>query len=560
MERCKHLTLKFLTILVVNWIFLFAPSTLDAQTYIDTDVAYSRALKTMTRVKLKSDHHFTIENERLEAVNYNGAHIAYLARLSPNGFIVVSPFEQEQKPMAISTDSSFPKLDDPAYASTMDLLYRIYLGDRIAINSNPSQSWRDPLETVELGPFVSTLFGQVNCHDADGQIINSSNLYTPNNYAAGCVAVSLATMMDYYRWPLVGKGEHTAYDNWGLSRGSYYADFEHTSYDWDLIADRYNYQNTSLAEREALSELIFHAAIALDMDFESNGSGSNVNRIPDIGSNYFRFSAKHASATSPIFWRTVDSCIVNEVPVIFAISASGNLIGHSVVCDGVRIEDDIPTFYHLNMGWWGSSNGWYRVRSDFYVSGYNVIESGVINYVPEPQMLTPELAAESDSIEVQWIFSDVITPEAYELQYKIDDDSWQSLGNNIQQNVLMFPIDEVQRSAAFRVKAKYMGQWPSDSWSNVGEFQIVSTSEPFAVNKLKLYPNPFSDNIFLQSTGDISTQGLYAVYALHENRWILKDQKLNNNLQISTQNWPRGTYVFYLIDDGKKYYATIIKP
>ena len=330
-----------------------------------TDEINNKAKLFLNKSKDEKHINLSFKNKMPLKLFNNNLFIGYEFDLLPQGFIVISPFDNSI--MAYSFENNFFNENKEASKISLDILEKISYNSKLRKNKNTAYQ-RSPVS--EIGPFVRSLFGQVNCYDANDNLINVSNLFTPNNYAPGCVAVSLATLMHYYKWPVVGMGKHTDKDTYGSSRGNYTAEFDKTYYDWANIKEKYKYQHTTAEQRKALGLLVYHAAIALDMDFEYNGSTSNVNRIPKAGANYFRYNAKYASASSPIFWKTVDTCMVHKIPVAFAISGSGG-IGHSIVCDGVRFENGSSTFHHLNMGWWGSSNGWYNVKGSFNAGGYS---------------------------------------------------------------------------------------------------------------------------------------------------------------------------------------------
>ncbi|RLD53020.1 MAG: hypothetical protein DRJ05_16905, partial [Bacteroidetes bacterium] len=303
--------------------------------------------------------------------------------LQPVGYIVVSSYGENSAVIGYSLEEDFPNENELAQHPLLAIIEGI----------NESRKHEDATKEHEevksgkgefYGPWLNTLWGQVNCHDNNGNLINVTNLYTPNNYAPGCVAISMATMLHYYKWPIWGEGNHAYTDNSGSSTGYYTANFGGTYYDWENMRNKYRNQSSTMVEREAAGELAFQCAVALEMDFEYNGSTSNVNWIPGCGDDYFRFHSFYKQESSSIFWGRLDKNMMEANPVILSISGSGN-IGHSVVCDGLNIDGD-DYFYHLNMGWWGVGNGWFTIRDDFNAGGYTTINGGVLDFIPIPIM------------------------------------------------------------------------------------------------------------------------------------------------------------------------------
>jgi len=467
----------------------------------------------------------------------------FVFQLEPVGFIIVSSKEIDNPILGFSLENnfSFDKNNIEIVSSFLDQ------------NQDRNQKVFDRIPDSEpVGPLLKSLFGQVNCYDNDDKLINVSNLYTPNNYAPGCVAISLATLLHYYQWPLIGVGEHTYNDNLGSSRGVYTANFDETEYDWDNVLDRYNYKNSTEAQRSALGELVFHAAIALDMNFEYNGATSNISRIPNVGEKYFRFNTKRVPATSFVFWKVVDSNLVHKMPVIFSISAS-NGAGHSIVCDGFKFKNG-DEYHHVNMGWWGTSNGWYRIKNGFSVGGYNKIDHGLINFIPIPMMNKPIVSSDSSELEINWVVSNVLIPEAFELQFKTDTSNWTKIADTITTNDFVFTVDPSVKEYSFRVKSEIDGKWYPDNWSNVVIYKKKSTSTVEGFEKpLMLYPNPCKDilNIELECESRVTFISL--------NGKVFYEDIHTGNTIISTENIEKGIYIVRVQNGTKSYVTKLVK-
>ena len=519
---------------------------------IPVDIATRKADIFLAKLNSDKNIDFTIKDIHPSKLIKDNTLIGYEYDLLPQGFIIISPFDIDNSIMAYSYENDF---------SSENEIYEISLNILEGINEVDQHTKSNDLITrnpaTEIGPLVKSLFGQVNCRDANGNIVNVSNLYTPNHYAPGCVAVSLATMMDYYQWPVLGQGEHIDNDNKGSSRGKYKAVFSETQYDWEHILNRYNNKNTTKQEKEALGLLVYHAAIALDMDFEYNGSTSNVNRIPGTGKNYFRFNAKYASASSPIFWKTVDSCIVHEIPVVFAISAT-NGAGHSIICDGVRFENGNSTFHHLNMGWWGSSNGWYRVKSSFNAGGYSKIDGGTINFLPVPEIYDINVNNDSTYLTAYWRYSTVLRPEAFELQAKYDDGNWNTISDSLSRDSLNITLNSFEKTAQFRIRAKLLGKYSNDSWSNTIEFKKQTSSNTDITNNslIEIYPNPFKDHFELKNNGNTPFE-IIIINSMSQ-KIVFYKKNLETTETINTYNWIPGEYIV-LIRNEKLSLQKIIK-
>ena len=346
----------------------------------------------------------------------------------------------------------------------------------------------------EVEPFLEAVYGQVNCYDIDANSIYPTNYYTPNHYAPGCVAISFVTMMQYYEWPKKGLGVHQYVDSHGSSTGSYQANFEEATYDWDKILPLYKFTNSTEQEQEELGKLTFHAAVALNMEFENTGSTSNVNRIPAAGKDYFSYMSTYKSTTAPSFWSTVDSNVVHGIPVTLAIDAP-NGAGHSCVVDGMRVYSNGNVFYHINLGWWGDVNGWYQIRNNYNAGGYTSVSGGVFDFLPKPYMENPEKLEDDDLYRLKWHISDNIEVEAFELRRKINSGLWHTLDVDGLANNLVVFVDEYD-DYFFEVRAKINGKWYSNGWSNrVVADGVYTGTDDLEMTSFTIYPNPVQDKV-----------------------------------------------------------------
>jgi len=245
---------------------------------INSDEASLIASEFLTR----SNESFNTENilsmpDLIEITEHNET-LAFVFGLKPQGFIVVSAFETNSPLIGFSLLDNLPESENLQQLPAYSIIKGIALAHKNAVPKIKSPvKIKSSMDYDIWGPWVYTLWGQVNCHNNQGQLVNVTNYYTPNNYAVGCVAISLSTLLHYYQWPPMGMGYHEYYDGYGSSTGWYEANFGETNYKWDLMLEKYNNQASTDPQREAAGELTFHTAVALEMDFEYNGSTSNVN-------------------------------------------------------------------------------------------------------------------------------------------------------------------------------------------------------------------------------------------------------------------------------------------
>lgn len=500
-----------------------------------------------------SDNYFTIaEGNEL---------LAYVFRLEPQGFMVISAFDTDRPVIGFSLDDDIPGeavlKTLPGYSVITGIARAGKYGGTLQHDKEYPSAAQD--QTI-YGPWVQTLWGQVNCHNNQGQLINVTNYYTPNHYAAGCVAISLATMLHYYRWPLVGEGFHQYYDGQGSSTGWYEADFGSTWYKWDLMLEKYNNQVSTDPQREAAGELAFHAAVSLDMDFEYNGSTSSVTKIPGTGSNYFRFHSFYKQENSTVFWPRLDKNIVEENPVILSV-ANNSGWGHSVICDGLWINDDEERFYHLNMGWWGSGNGWFQIQEDFNAGGYTIINGGVLDFIPKVILFEPQMPGDTNMFHLNWQFTHTIEANAYEVQHKVNNGSWVTITDTYQDTSILVVVENPGEPHYFRVRAKVNDEWYPSTWSNVVQLLITGTQELARVNnKVMVSPNPFHENVkIILGENDLRNVSL-KVYT-PEGKMVYRSEEslMHGEINIPALQWKQGIYLLDVTTGREHQILKIIK-
>ena len=376
-------------------------------------------------------------------------------------------------------------------------------------------------------------------------MIKVSNIYTPNHYAPGCVAISQVSIMHHYNWPPRGTGAHAYTDNSGNCTGYYAANYSDSEYNWSIMLDRYRNVESTYQQKEPVGDVAFDVAISLFMDFEAAGATSNVNRIPTSFANYFRFTSLYRDKNTSGFWSLLDSNMVRKKPAVLAVS--GSLGGHSVVCDGLKIEDGNQYFYHLNMGWWSVSNGWYKIRGSFNAGSYTAIDGAVMNIIPEPYLLTPVVLSDSAITQLCWMYPENAEAEAFEVQVSIDGGSWQTISDNTTDTCYGL-APNINKSYSYRVRAKTNGIWYTNSWSNTAYLRIHYASIDEAAEPLvKVYPNPFSNQLKLNFDKHlcVGTVDIYTVTGKIIYSGIVDEH--TQNLIINSQKWNKGIYIVKIV-------------
>ncbi|PXV64159.1 Spi protease inhibitor [Dysgonomonas alginatilytica] len=185
--------------------------------------------------------------------------------------------------------------------------------------------------------------------------------YNPQGkYPAGCVAIAMAQVMKYYEYP--------------------------KTYNWSLMAEE-RYQAGALEAARLIKDI----GSNLNMDYGCDGSGSHINKIPDVLKNKYGY---RSATYTDIDLNTICNEIIGKRPVILQGGRKSNGIfpfiykdGHAWVCDGInRFENcRAATLYlHMNWGWAGQEDGWYACNDWSPGSdSYNYMPKMVYNIRPQ---------------------------------------------------------------------------------------------------------------------------------------------------------------------------------
>lgn len=218
------------------------------------------------------------------------------------------------------------------------------------------------------------------------------NLYCPYDNSiqcpSGCVATALAQIMRYHEWPDAAVGAHSYTDN-GKTRNVEYGH----KYNWADMPGTFSKENPN-AEKHAqeIGRLLRDVGYGVDMEYTSAGSGAfETGVVRALRENFkykksvttlFRYNYT-ASEWEDLIRKELDA----QRPVL--LSGYGEGGGHAFVCDGYNKEG----FFHINWGWGGIANGYFRIMAldpaqlgtGGGLGGYNYGQSIIVNIIPDKE-------------------------------------------------------------------------------------------------------------------------------------------------------------------------------
>ena len=207
------------------------------------------------------------------------------------------------------------------------------------------------------------------------------NYYCPEDPAGdhghaivGCLATSTSQLVSFWKYPEHGYGSHCYYHE---DYGMICADFQNTYYDWDHIANKVD-EHSPMEEIEAVAMISFHCGVCIDMGYGPDGSGGASGPIPGAMHTYFHFSDANIQRSRNDYDTETWKAMVREQfdmgwPMYYGGCDTDGC--HAFICDGY---DDYDMF-HFNLGWGGSSDGWYLIDD----APYTHPADAMFNFVPQ---------------------------------------------------------------------------------------------------------------------------------------------------------------------------------
>ncbi len=286
----------------------------------------------------------------------------YIFRFVSGGFVLMAADDASIPILGYSFENNLPEtIDNPAIIEYLDNYSReiSYIISNQLDNSETLKKWNAIknghrfVPAREVLPLISTVWGQ-QCYyneqcpaDPAGPC---SHVWT------GCVATSMAQIMEYHNFPPQGVGGHTYIcPNYGQLS----ADFENTYYDWTSMTDSLTGSNPAIAT------LMYHAGVAVDMQYGPAGSGVYATIIPWVLENYFNYSPVMEMIYLQDYpdQEEFKNLIREDLDAGLPVSYGGFDIipwgpGHRLICDGYRMSDST---FHFNWGMGGLYNGYFMI-------------------------------------------------------------------------------------------------------------------------------------------------------------------------------------------------------
>ncbi|MDE6557003.1 MAG: C10 family peptidase [Duncaniella sp.] len=292
------------------------------------------------------------------------------------GYMIVSADDMAAPLLGWTDEGSFE-------ASEMAPGLRYWLGalqeqiEWAEYNALPDYAPAAPEYYATIAPKMTTRWDQGDPYNMLCPLDGSRRTFT------GCVATAMAQVLKARNYPSNGTGTHSY--NWNGQTLSF--DYGNTTFDWDNMADSYNYTSTA-AQKNAVANLMLACGIGVDMYYGTGSSGAVTAKVPGALVDYFGYDKSiqycgRAYYTSQQWEKLIYDEIAQNGPIY--LSGRNDEGGHAFVADGYN-----KGFFHINWGWGGLSNGYYRINAldpdsqgaGGSSAGYNVDQGLIRNVKP----------------------------------------------------------------------------------------------------------------------------------------------------------------------------------
>lgn len=204
---------------------------------------------------------------------------------------------------------------------------------------------------------------------------------------AGCPAVAMAQIVNHLK--TTNGTRFTDADDYEHNYPSrnYIIDDDHADLDFlsfpeinaylDVLDSVYA-EGGTLSTNEAAA-LIFACGVACQQVYTSSVSGTfGVYQAYNACQRFGFDNCQLFTEPDSTMYAILDDNLANGIPALLALESPDGQTGHNVVVDGYRDDGT----YHINFGFGGAMDGWYKIPDPDFPYGMSEIEGIVLNLYP----------------------------------------------------------------------------------------------------------------------------------------------------------------------------------
>ena len=286
----------------------------------------------------------------------------YVYNLAKGGFVIVSADDCVEQVLGYSENGSFNINTIPENMRfmldeyTKEINFAIeHSQDVVTPGSVAFAATEMTNERAAVPPLLTTKWNQGSPYN------NLCPMYDDESRCVtGCTATAMSQIMNYFEWPKTGNGSNSYNQSINGNTMTLSVDFSTITFDWDNMLDVYDSSATE-AQNDAVATLMYCAGVSANMSYGLS-SGAAITDAHKAYINNFDYD-KSLTHTYRIFYSLSEwnDLVYNEVangrPVLYAGYNAES--GHAFVCDGYSSDN----LFHINWGWGGMSDGYFRLSA-----------------------------------------------------------------------------------------------------------------------------------------------------------------------------------------------------
>ena len=308
----------------------------------------------------------------IKTETFNNLPTVYTYTTEGNDYMILSADDNAEAMLAYGSD--FSGDINPAMQWLLDEYSQEIAS--IRCNAFSATKTKNTQDRDAIAPMITTRWNQSSPYNNMCPEVNSRRCVT------GCVATAMAQIINYHQPTATG----TASYNWNGQTLSF--DFTNETFDWDNMLDTYT-SSSSETQQQAVAKLMYACGVSVSMNFGVYVSSTHRNNATKALINYWGFD-KSLHLEQRIYYTAKEwnNYIYSQLqecgPVI--LRGANDSAGHMFVCDGYSSDG----FFHINWGWGGSSDGYFKLSAlnpnsqgiGGSTSGYNSGLEAIVNIKP----------------------------------------------------------------------------------------------------------------------------------------------------------------------------------
>ena len=309
----------------------------------------------------------------VDFLTQDGDTVMVLLHFQNGGFLLMSADDAAIPVLGYSTEDDLP-LDNIAPATQKWIAdYRDQIlqirQKGLAATEEIAAQWRSLARGIKatrstvVSPLITAKWNQSQYYNDLCPADDEAPFGYGGHVPCGCVALAMAMVIHYYRYPETGQGSHSYHSDYGYHS----VNFSQQTYNYDAMP--YSLSNNC----NEVAKLIYHCGIAVDMSYAPEGSGAQTEDTKNGLKNYYKYASDINNAsrngggwggwgnsgyTDEQWIGLLQSNLDQHYPIIYS-GYTDNWEGHAFLCDGY----DDANLFHFNWGWGGSGNGYFTINN-----------------------------------------------------------------------------------------------------------------------------------------------------------------------------------------------------